>query len=455
MSILAGVARVDITPPLGLQHGTWRLRTGLAQGVHDPLLGQALVVSDGKQVVALLTCDLLLVGDGLAVAVRRRVNELTGIPPSAILINAAHNHTAPILGDRRAASPGAASAGFRAYTNVLVDDLSGAVFAAFKRLEPARVGFGRGSLAGWSTNRVWPERPIDDRVSILRIDTAQGRTLAVAAVFACHGTAVGGQTLDWGADFPAAFRSTVEASLGAECIFLQGCAGDVAPLDFWFGNRNAQPMGFETARRIGVALGEATLASFDAIKTEDAADLSWRSRHLHLRRRRISSTPSELDALEAEISDTPEAEFGPVWPADLNTTDSAQRYPRMYQLGQLALWRELLERHNEPVSAKLQALRIGGALFLAMPFEPFTEIGQRIEARSTGDVVVLGYSNGYQGYLPPSDAAHRISGVPLADLLDQDEYRWAYGITNSHVEPDEADRLIEASVSLIDKMTAP
>lgn len=38
MAISAGGFRVDITPPLGLEPGAWRLRTGRADGVEEPLL---------------------------------------------------------------------------------------------------------------------------------------------------------------------------------------------------------------------------------------------------------------------------------------------------------------------------------------------------------------------------------------------------------------------------------
>ena len=124
-TLSAGVSRVDITPPLGLSHGAWAARTGRAEGIREPLLAQALVLDDGLGgQTALVATDLPMLGRRLTDAVRARVQQQTGIPPHAVLLNASHNHSAPALALGGGVSAMREPAGFERYAALLEDDLA-------------------------------------------------------------------------------------------------------------------------------------------------------------------------------------------------------------------------------------------------------------------------------------------------------------------------------------------
>lgn len=447
----AGVCRVDITPPLGLPPGAWRLRTGLADGVHDPLLAQALVLDDGSRRIALVSTDLLWVTRGLTDATRRRVQELTGIPPEAVLLNASHNHTAPALVAPDGIKAVLGMGGYERYAATLPERLAGAVHGADRRRRPARVGSGAGRVAGVSVNRVDPARPVDDAVQVLRVDGEDGRPLAVVVGFACHGTCVGGQTLLWSADFPGALRAAVEAaSPGIECLFLQGCAGDLAPLDYWFGNRAAVPHGFEAAERVGRGVAAEVLRLLPSVRTDGEGEVAFVSSVLPMRRRRLPWSAAELEDVAAELAGRREPVYPEVWPADLHTADSAQRFPLLYQRGAVTMYRDMQRQEDDPLRAEVQALAIGDTGLVGSPFELFSGPGRRIrDASPFATTFVLGYANDYLGYLPPTEDFDRIAGVPLRDVLDQDRYRWAYGITNTNVERGGIERLLAVAADTL------
>jgi len=282
VSLHAGVARVDITPPLGTPVGCWAARKALAQGVHEPLVAQALVLSDGDRSAAIVATDLVFVSAELAAVVRERVHALTGIPESAISVHASHNHSAPSLvrGSTVGGLPDIPA--FGRYADALGDLLSGAAYAAWRRLAPARAGAAVGRVDGVSNNRVEHTRAVDDSLHVIRIDRAGGKPLAALVNFAVHPISVGGVTVEWDAEYIAPLRTAVEAAVpGAECIFLQGCAGDVAPYDWWFGNAEASRHGYELRDRLGRTIGETAAGLYESITTDAdvplAADTSRRN----------------------------------------------------------------------------------------------------------------------------------------------------------------------------------
>ena len=442
----AGVCRVDITPPLGVEPGAWRLRTGRADGVKEPLLAQALVLDDGARRIALVATDLLWMPRHVALATRRRVAALTGIPPEGVLLNASHNHSAPVLLEPDSVRAAVRTDGLEGYSAALPDRLAGAVYGANARRQPAAVGAGLGRASGISVNRVDPRRSVDDTVTVLRVDGESG-PIAILVGFACHGTCVAGQTLEWNADFPHALRVAVErAHPGAECLFFQACAGDLAPLDYWFGNEAPVPHGFPARERVGWALAAEVRRLLPTILATRELDLGMASRVVSLRRRRLPWSDAELDLAERRLSGEPEPTYPEAWPDDVHTATSAQRFPQHYQRGALGMYRDMRRRQEVPVEAEVQALAVGDTVIVGTPFELFSAPGRGIRERSPfRNTLVLGYCNDYLGYLPPTEDFDRIADVPLEAVLDQTRYRWAYGITNTHLDRGEIDRVVAAA----------
>ena len=94
----AGVARVDITPPIGIAHAGWGAQVHeRAAGVDMPLTATALALRGGEQTVVIIDIDRGDLWDATAAAARQAISELTGLPESNIRLSYTHTHSGPIL----------------------------------------------------------------------------------------------------------------------------------------------------------------------------------------------------------------------------------------------------------------------------------------------------------------------------------------------------------------------
>ena len=94
----AGFARLDMTPPLGINlAGYFHIRP--ADGIVTPLYINAVVLDDGTTKAALITLDLEGMNRENNTVVRNLIAERTGIDAEAIFITCTHTHLGPSIGD--------------------------------------------------------------------------------------------------------------------------------------------------------------------------------------------------------------------------------------------------------------------------------------------------------------------------------------------------------------------
>ncbi|MBM3796720.1 MAG: hypothetical protein FJW31_22295 [Acidobacteria bacterium] len=443
--LLAGVARADISPPAGIPHMNWGSQTHVTAMAHDPagMIATVLVVSDGKQKIALVDVDALFV-DQLT-SVPERAAALTGIPAAHIRLGATHTHAGPFL----TADKGPVGidlegyrTGFANYWAVAADKIVGAIAEANARLEPAHLGVSRGTGSININRRVRrtpasppavglnPDGLVDRDLVVARIDNARGEPLAVIVNFQCHGTVLAWENKHLSPDWPGMMRRTVEAALpGAKCLFFQGAAGNQGPIEGLTGDLGV-------AHRLGRILGHEAAALALHIETvkrapklegfvESTAYLArqpWRVSGPRDATIRVVSSVIEVpgrvyterDAMrmQALVSD---AEGGV-----RRAANSPDPWVKHAAGARLRRFQDLLNKWNQPASrppiaVRIQAMRIGELAMVSMPGEPFAEIGQAVKRYSPfpGATMFCGYSSGEGGEYVPVEEEYEMEGYEV------------------------------------------
>lgn len=429
----AGSARVDITPPLGrLMAGNAGLRR-LGNDVLDPLYARAVVLDDGNERLALVSCDLLGVTYESTRRIRENVAAETEISPDNILVTATHNHQGPQT-VRMFREPD------EFYVSYFEEQVGSAIQLADKQLEPAALGIAQAEEPSYAHNRrirmadgrvLLPtqvedsdavegvEGPTDPTLGTVAIENEAGDLLAVLVNYTTHTGVVSGERLTSG--FPGRIASVIRDVYDDDTVVLYfpGAAGNIYPYTYDQIDHihYHDPNGYEKAQRIGETLAGSAMRTFGPIRADMSNDvtLSAATQTLKLDVRNIDG--SELEQAQQLLDD-----------------DNASKRDRVLARNKLDL--EARREHDPIIETEIQLMKIGDVTVATAPGELFVEYGLKIRDAIDGPAFVAGYSNDYLGYLP----THR--------AIENNGYETTAGFVN-RVAPDSGKRVVETVFGLL------
>jgi neutral ceramidase len=377
----AGVARIDLTPPLELNAplgGYGERMNRRAEGVHDRIFAKALVVAQGDKKFALVTVDALGFAPPVKPALVERLSG-DGWTKERIMLLPSHSHTSIEMNAINPANtfqvPQIGIHNPRLFDFVM-ERLARVIQEAQRQSANVSVGTSSVSIEGWNRNRRGGA-VTDKELTVTRVDTSDGKPLAVLVNFTAHPTFMNGEDMLFSGDWPGHLQRTLESLIGGNvtAMFYNGAEGDQAPS----GRPDGGTSRWERAEHYGRDLGIVAWKQWQQTKAEPQAALQY-----HLQ---TFALPDRT------------------WHPDFMKTGGAE-----YGLTE-ELFKEMLPRMF-PAQAESVSLRLGDLLIVGIPGEMAASLGLVVksEARRISGAahpVIGGLADAWLSYILPAEEYRR------------------------------------------------
>jgi hypothetical protein len=402
-----GVAREDITPPVGIYARNWGAAThDIAEGIHHPLTATALTLQGDGAPLALVALDL---GWWKAVDdehhLRDAVLDALKVEPARVMINMSHTHSGPAICREDRDKPGGEL--IAPYLDKVRDAAVRAVRRAIETAAPGHLTWATGrcdlavnrDLPDPSRDRFVtgfnPSATADDTVLVGRVAEASGKVRAVLVNYACHPTTLAWENRLLSPDYPGAMRGLIEKQVpGALAVYLHGPSGEVSPRRQYTGDvetadRNGRQLGYAVLSALEGMLPPRTQLEYSGVVESGAPLATWKASP----RAMSTALAARLVEVELPLKEMPTATEIEASLKACEDRVQAERLRRKLRVRRVV---------GEGKTAKipLWVWRVGDGFFIGQPNEAYTllQTGLRREFPKSA-ITVMNLVNGSIGYL--------------------------------------------------------
>lgn len=234
-------------------------------GIHDNLYAKAVVISSGKENLAILTLDCIGLLYSDVVKIRQKTSEICKFPADRIVVSSTHTHAGPdVVGiwGKDYSESGVDDA----YMDFLVSTSAFQIKKAFENQKSAKAYTAETTFGEPWVENICKEE-IDRSVNIIQFKDFQKNNIATLTNFACHPTFIDAVASEISADYIHGYYDELKKSLGGEVLFLQGAIGGwVQPENEAKTFENAYMRGGELAIAVSLALKKAQLLKSNTIQ---------------------------------------------------------------------------------------------------------------------------------------------------------------------------------------------
>ena len=369
----AGLATIDITPPLGVWMGGYAARTGPARGIAQPLHARALALADaaGRRAV-MVAIDVLGLTEPAVQHIAGAVRRQYSLPRERLLLCSSHTHCGPIIRDQLAVAYNLTPAQWddvRASTRRIEEQVVEVIGSALRSMRPARLHFAQGT-AGFAANRrtaINPNGPVDHTVPVLAVERPGGDLAGVVFGYACHNTTLPASFVSYHGDYAGVAAAELERRHpGAAALFIQGCGADANP----------------------APRGTVELVDRHGRELADAVD-------------RVIGTGTEIAGPLRAAFTTVTLDYAPAPDADTWRRRLSDANPHVRSHAQMML--DVIARDGHTVAAEpapLHVLRLGTLPIVALSGEVVVDYAFAIRRRYGDSTWVAAYTDSVFGYVP-------------------------------------------------------